>query len=72
MEGHPESSTSSKNQLFELPQLVAQAWTPIHNGARIESFEGFNQGDITSSLPQASFAAATNDKALLTRSSSRF
>src|SRR4051794_25998918 len=29
-EGHPESSISSKNQQFELPQLVARAWTPIH------------------------------------------
>ena len=30
MEGHPESSISSKNQQFEPPQVVAQAWTPIH------------------------------------------
>jgi hypothetical protein len=31
MEGHPESSISSKNQQFEPPQLVAQPWAPIHN-----------------------------------------
>jgi hypothetical protein len=31
MEGHPESSISSKNQQFEPPQFVAQAWTPIHS-----------------------------------------
>jgi len=30
MEGHPESSISSKNQQSEPPQVVAQAWTPIH------------------------------------------
>jgi hypothetical protein len=31
MEGHPEISIFSKNQQFELPQLVAQAQTPIHS-----------------------------------------
>jgi hypothetical protein len=31
MEGHPEISVSSKNQQFEPPQLMAQAWTPIHS-----------------------------------------
>lgn len=30
MEGHPESSIFSKNQQFEPPQPVAQAWTPTH------------------------------------------
>jgi hypothetical protein len=34
MEGHPESSISSKNQQFEPPQVVAQAWTPIHIHSR--------------------------------------
>jgi len=31
MEGRPEISISSKNQQFKPPQLVAQAWTPIHS-----------------------------------------
>ena len=31
MEGRPEISISSKNQQFEAPQVVAQAWTPIHS-----------------------------------------
>ena len=30
MEGHPETFISSKNQQFEPPQLVTQAWMPIH------------------------------------------
>jgi hypothetical protein len=30
MQSHPANSISSKNQQFERPQLVAQAWTPIH------------------------------------------
>jgi hypothetical protein len=33
IKGHPESSISSQNQLLELPQFVAQAWTPIHRSA---------------------------------------
>src|SRR5919112_348454 len=33
IEGHPESSISSNNQQFEPPQVVAQAWTPIHSTA---------------------------------------
>jgi hypothetical protein len=33
MEGHPESFVSSKNQDFKPPQLMAQAWKPIHSFA---------------------------------------
>jgi hypothetical protein len=31
MEGRPEISISLKNQQLEAPQVVAQAWTSIHN-----------------------------------------
>jgi hypothetical protein len=39
MESHPESSIFPKNQQFEPPQPVAQAWTPIHTPEDRTRFE---------------------------------
>jgi cold shock CspA family protein len=51
------SSTSLKNQQFEPPQLVAQAWTPIHSFGFVQVTDGSPDAFLVrSTLAQGGYA----------------